>query len=127
MNVNELIIGNRIKNGLVSQIGYNKGMIGVWVVKNSFDSSGGKFVYELDIMPLSLQKYHFDTEDWIKLGSYMVESTTGGNFKIIVDDYRVYVSNEKDIVYLRHVNYVHELQNIYFYLLKKELTIKLTT
>lgn len=133
MKANELRLGNHIEGGTVSHIGYEKGVFGIGLLENKFDSFH-KWVKGDDIKPIPL------TEQWLKDFGFEKKIVKSKHFDIDMihyqnDDCWIYFIGENKDSFEIELNigdnrcnlyrtwkYVHQLQNLFYCLTGKELT-----
>ena len=113
MDLKEYKLGNIVNKGIVMSLGYYEGELYCGTVPTKYSSKGE--VYSPDeIEPVVL------TDEWFgKLGF-----TQLGN-KFILDDFIILYTEEsyRFMGYMKkNIKYVHELQNIYEFLIEIELT-----
>ena len=126
MEATELRFGNLTNKGIVHGIRYNQGILGCDIVQNKFESFSKWFDYR-EIKPIPL------TEEWLlKFGFYSKNKKIGWwendkfsfigrlsgcilHFHLIVNDM---------FVEIIRIQYVHQLQNLYFALTGTELKIE---
>ena len=129
MEANELRIGNRINKGIIHWIGYCEGIQSVGVLKNEF-SSFTKTIKLSEIEPVLLT-----TKRLLKFkGIYLIEKCSsryaykegyydfGGlylskDFELCTEDYDNDYMPELGV----KLEYIHQLQNLYFELEREEL------
>ena len=122
MKAKELRIGNLVlKNGIVHF---------VYLVSNTIIHSSEigtsnieiSLLYEVEPIPL--------TEEWLLKAGF--KNSTVNNKLFIAYGFALYIDDDNDVgvmkfgidVYLCHIKYIHQLQNLYFALTGEELTIK---
>ena len=125
MKIEELRLGNITKQGIVFMIGYDRGILGCWFIKNKYDSFADGFVKADDIEPIPLtpeilEKAGFERCDK-SLYYYYWKTISGLEVEIINNHLLTKINN----VRINKVGYVHQLQNLIFTLTGEELEIKL--
>ena len=115
MNIKELRIGNFVNKGIVVSLGYLEGDLACGVIKNKKDKRGEVY-YEDEISPLLIKE-----KSLLKLGFSKMEN------KFILDDFIIIQSDNKYSLFgyqnSKELEYIHEVQNIFHSLNKKELYI----
>jgi len=108
MEAKELMIGNLVKKGQVEMIANNC----IWIHDLPY------FFDEIEPIPL--------TEEWlVKFGFEIKQGRFGNEY---FGKINLYTASDKKIVFcyddcLKGINYVHQLQNLYFALIGEELTL----
>ena len=128
MNVQELRIGNRVKEGIVEHIGWRDGYYTVGCMKTGFEAAATFYDSE-DIHQIPITEEILIKCGWGK-GEYDSEYTDNVSLKQEVLSYNVNakmlcIETNYDVIEIKHIQYLHQLQNIYFALTETELEINL--
>lgn len=117
MDAQQFRLGNITENGIVHQIGYKSGILGAYFLNTPFDSSGGMFRPQKEIYPVSINEERLLEFKWQLIKG--IDFCINSDFKI--DKYgHLYYHNDYTGI---NVIYIHQLQNLYFSLVGKELEL----
>ena len=130
MDAKELRIGNITNKGIVNGIRFYEGHLGCDIIKNEYDSFSNWYSW-LDLKPIPL------TEEWLLKFGFELDEDLGDMIYYKLGKWVVCFDHE-DLSFNHQLNsgitcliydnncfqHVHQLQNLYFALTGKELTIK---
>ena len=124
MKATELRLGNIVDKGIVNGIRYNMGMLGCDIIESQFNSFSKWFDYR-DVQPILLteewlMKFDFEDNDfgWWELFKFANEFTCYFSAGVIfIEQY------SEGMFPLKHIKYVHQLQNLHHSLTQKELKL----
>ena len=113
MNIKELRIGNFVNKGMVVSLGYLEGDLACGVIKNKKDKRGEVY-FEKDLLAIKVK------DKWLeKLGFTKIDN------KFILNDFIIIKSDNKYSLFgyqnSKELKYIHEVQNVFHSLNKKEL------
>lgn len=136
INASELRLGNAVSDGssikIVTMIGYKEGVLGAWL-NNLYSSDGGQFFAQDDLKPVLLTHeilLSIGLSKHVSTRWYDIQYTTTEDD----DDHFITVnlmtsragaySGDKGGIFTGYcLNYLHQLQNLYFALTGTELDV----
>jgi hypothetical protein len=133
MEVKDLRIGNWIEQGVVHSVGHSSGhsgYLGVYVLKDQYSSGPSSFVRYADLRPIPL------TEEWllrfgfVKQQDHIWTFPTNSSLRLWGFSWNVQqwsynrMGDGWDDIISPNIEYVHQLQNLYFALIGEELKTK---